>query len=343
MKPILIIILFILFCKIVLSQDIHFSQFYTVPMTLNPALTAYMNNNMRVGINYKSQWESFTTPYETKLVSLDLKYRPKQRGLNWFGFGGIVFMDEAGSGVLRNSQASASLAYHKILGLKKKIHMSVGFTGSFGQKSINYHLLSFGNQWNGTEFYPFISSGENISVDSFSYFDMATGLIFSTRFKKITNLYTGISFYHLAKPKNSFYEEVNQKFVRSTFHAGANIKLNESFFLEPAIYFSRQKSANEIIIGSNIMLYANNTSWILGSWFRLSGDIIPTVGFDIFDIRILTGYDINISKLKYATKARGGAEISIVYHKSLQYHKRIKRQRAVNCPAWSKNGLMMDN
>lgn len=337
-------IILLIACRIALSQDIHFSQFYAAPMTINPALAGYFSNDIRIGFNYKSQWISFTTPYETQLVSIDFKYRPNKRSSNWFGIGGTMFMDEAGTSMIRNSQASINLAYHKLLDKRKKIHVSVGMNGSFGQKSVNYNLLTFGNQWNGTEFYPFIPSGENNSVNSFSFFDVATGLIVSAKLKHISNLYAGFSLFHLARPNDSFYTGSNRKAIKSTIHAGANIKVGNDVFLEPATYLTKQKNAHEIVIGTNLLFYAKNTAFLIGGWFRSTGDFIPVVGFDFFNLRVITGYDVNFSKLYPATKGKGGLEISLVYQTfSLRFSKRSKKIRAINCPAWSKNGLMMDD
>ena len=37
------------------AQDIHFSQYYTSPLTLNPALTANINGMFRASFNYRNQ------------------------------------------------------------------------------------------------------------------------------------------------------------------------------------------------------------------------------------------------------------------------------------------------
>ncbi|MCF8370796.1 MAG: PorP/SprF family type IX secretion system membrane protein [Bacteroidales bacterium] len=337
-------IILLIACRIALSQDIHFSQFYAAPITINPALAGYFSNDFRFGFNYKSQWISFTTPYETQLVSFDFKLKPNKRSPNWFGIGGTMFMDEAGTGTLRNSQTSLNIAYHKLLDKRKKIRISVGMNGSFGQKSINYNMLTFGNQWNGEQFYPFISSGENNTVNSFSFFDVATGMIISAKLKHISNLYVGFSLYHLARPNDSFYSESNRKAIKTTINSGANIKIRSNIFLEPAAYLTRQKNAHEMVIGTNFLFYARNTAFLVGGWFRSTGDFIPLVGFDFFNLRVMTSYDVNISKLYPATNGKGGVEVSLVYQSlSLRFANRSKKMRAVNCPAWSKNGLMMDH
>src|ERR1035441_5781184 len=38
------------------AQDIHFTQFFSNPLILNPAQTGNFNGNYRVGFNFKGQW-----------------------------------------------------------------------------------------------------------------------------------------------------------------------------------------------------------------------------------------------------------------------------------------------
>ena len=40
----------------VLCQDVHFSQFYSSPLTLNPSETGYFREDFRIGANFKQQW-----------------------------------------------------------------------------------------------------------------------------------------------------------------------------------------------------------------------------------------------------------------------------------------------
>src|ERR1700755_680115 len=53
------------------AQDPNFSQFFVSPLTLNPALTAKFNGNLRVAGNYRNQWPAFTKAFVTSSVSVD--------------------------------------------------------------------------------------------------------------------------------------------------------------------------------------------------------------------------------------------------------------------------------
>ena len=52
------------------TQDIHFSQFNETPVLLNPAMscTAF---DTRIIANYKNQWASVTSPYQTYGISIE--------------------------------------------------------------------------------------------------------------------------------------------------------------------------------------------------------------------------------------------------------------------------------
>ena len=39
-----------------IAQDIHFSQYYNMPLTTNPAMTGLVNGEFRVQGIYRNQW-----------------------------------------------------------------------------------------------------------------------------------------------------------------------------------------------------------------------------------------------------------------------------------------------
>ena len=61
------------------GQGMHFSQFYNAPLLLNPANTGFhTDGDMRVGMNYRSQWLTVPVPYTTSSAFAD------------FGIGNVV-------------------------------------------------------------------------------------------------------------------------------------------------------------------------------------------------------------------------------------------------------------
>ena len=55
------------------AQDVHFTQYFTSPLTLNPANTGLVNCDWRVSGNYRDQWSSVnSTGYQTATISYDM-------------------------------------------------------------------------------------------------------------------------------------------------------------------------------------------------------------------------------------------------------------------------------
>ena len=81
----------------VIAQDPVFSQFYSSPMSLNPALAGNGDANWRVVANHRSQWiGQGLDPLTTSSVSFDGKlFKQKNNEINYIG-GGLMFMQDKG-------------------------------------------------------------------------------------------------------------------------------------------------------------------------------------------------------------------------------------------------------
>src|SRR5215217_3866892 len=55
------------------QTDPHFTQNYTYPMYINPAMTGGSDGEYRVSAIYRSQWGSVGNPYRTAGVSFDTR------------------------------------------------------------------------------------------------------------------------------------------------------------------------------------------------------------------------------------------------------------------------------
>jgi len=53
------------------AQDVHFSQFFASPISLNPALSGSHNYDLRIVDNYRNQWFTLGIPYVSNAVSAD--------------------------------------------------------------------------------------------------------------------------------------------------------------------------------------------------------------------------------------------------------------------------------
>jgi len=96
------------------AQDIHFSQFYTSPLNLNPALTGMMRSSQRFVANYRNQWSASlgANAYNTYSVSYDQKIPVGT--YDYFGIGGSFWGDVAGESRFGSTsgRVSASFSYY---------------------------------------------------------------------------------------------------------------------------------------------------------------------------------------------------------------------------------------
>src|SRR5690606_11680183 len=126
-------ILTISFC--VKEQDPHFSQFFSSPMTLNPALTGKFDGTLRVAGNYRNQWPAFNNVYTTSTLSLDFAIlKNKLPDYDTWGIGILALNDKAGGGILTNTYVGLSTSYHKALDEDGFQQIGIGFQGTYGQK-----------------------------------------------------------------------------------------------------------------------------------------------------------------------------------------------------------------
>jgi hypothetical protein len=70
---VLMILLFVFMPKLQ-AQDIHWSQFQSSPLNLNPALSGFFDGDYRFVLNHRNQWKSVTTPYNTFSGSIDMQW-----------------------------------------------------------------------------------------------------------------------------------------------------------------------------------------------------------------------------------------------------------------------------
>lgn len=119
------------------AQDVHFTQYFTSPLTLNPANTGLVKCDWRVAGNYRTQWGSVnSTPYVTGTISYDMAALKGKLGGDALGIGVIGLYDKSGTGALQNITTGLSLAYHKRLSSdeEKPQNLSIGVQGFLVQK-----------------------------------------------------------------------------------------------------------------------------------------------------------------------------------------------------------------
>lgn len=306
------------------AQDVHFTQYFASPLTLNPALTGLTQGDVRLAANYRAQWMSVnSTPYMTGTISYDMAtLKGKLPEGDALGIGILGLYDRSGKGALSNTTVGLSVAYHKAFGREKQQHISLGVQGYLVQKSIDFSKVAFEDQFDAATGYTNLPTNENFANKDMTYPDFNIGLMYSGRVNEHATTYAGLSLYHLTQPVETFQSGDHKIGMRVSGYLGGSFDLNENMVLYASGLYQSQSKATEVMIGGAAGFimnpghdeYQKNTIFYLGAWYRYGDALCPYVGFEWSKMQLGISYDANISKFTTATNGVGAYEISLIFN-----------------------------
>jgi len=327
-------LLILLFCTSIgvlkAQQDVHFSQFFSSPLTINPANAGIFNGDFRGILNYRNQWSSVTTPYTTMAASFDMPILKKMKG-GMFGIGLNFFKDDAGDSKLSTLKYNLALAYHLDISGEKNQFLSIGFQGGMIQRTINYGNLTWDNQWNGVTFNQKVFSADNLGGSTVNALDLSTGLHWYYSPTNFTRYFAGISLYHLNSPNVSFNGADSKLLKKFIIHGGAEIGSKSSassttgsnFAFLPNFIFVKQGPNQYFDFGgeakfrlqqnSKFTNFRNEMSFSIGPYLRFGDAAYVVARFNWMGMTLAASYDFNLSNLTVASNGNGGFEIMLGY------------------------------
>src|SRR5690606_30149200 len=110
-------------------------------------------------------------------------------------------------------------------------------------RHFNPNKLRLGEQWSPIVGYdPGAPTGEHFDQTSLTDLDANFGVFFYNRNpNNRVNIFTGMSFYHLTRPKDLFYENSNGRLpIRTNIHGGARVRISRQINLTPEFIYSNQ-------------------------------------------------------------------------------------------------------
>jgi type IX secretion system PorP/SprF family membrane protein len=317
----------ILMCVFVLivirsnAQDPNFSQFFSSPLNINPALTANINADWRAIANFRDQWIGPASPYITGTISYDAKMFQKkipnvEYDGNTFGMGGMLMYDKAMGGVVKSTYASLNMSYRvKLGGTETKHYFGAGFGGIYGHRRIDFSGIDFEEQFTGYGFNTNLPTGESSLSSMKPYFSISSGLLYSIVSQK-SNFDIGVSAFHLNKPKQTFLKDEKQYLpIRKVAHANFETYLSESVVLSANAIYQLQETATYYSIGGALgyyLPYYNDLMLNAGLWYWSKNAIVPYIGLAYKDYQFGFSYDITTSKLNTASDKPNTYELSLI-------------------------------
>src|SRR5688572_12600871 len=247
------------------AQDPSFSQFFSSPLNVNPALTANINADWRVITNLRDQWIGPASPYVTGTASFDTKVMqekmPDGSGNNYLGLGTMLMFDRAMSGIVNSTYASLNLSYNiKLSEGYYTERIGVGFGAIFGDKNMDFSRVDFEEQFTGFGFNRNLPTGETALSNMKPYVSASAGLTYSAKTEK-TNFDLGVAAFHLNKPRQTFLKDDNEFLaIRKVAHANFETFINERAVINTNAIYQYQKKASYFSVGGAFGYYAGNRS-----------------------------------------------------------------------------------
>ncbi|MDB4061609.1 PorP/SprF family type IX secretion system membrane protein [Vicingaceae bacterium] len=308
------ILLVFLSCNL-FGQDIHFSQFNSSFLNLNPALTGSFNGEYRFNGNFRNQWASISEPYQTFSAGIDAS-RPIIQLPNLKL--GIVFInDEAGVGSLKSATVNSNIGYHIKIDRDSTWIIKTGLMLGFSTRTVNFNKFTYDNQYTGRVFDPNLSNGEDFDRNNLTHLNLGIGLELQHRLSSTDKIEIGLSVFNLNNPNLSFANEAANLDIRTSIYVSSKFQLTEKLNLLPSLLWSRQDKYQELVIGSELQYHFEGQSVfsdLYGGFFLRDGDaFIFTTSIDYENWNLGLSYDVNYSELRTASNRRGGAEISLTY------------------------------
>ncbi len=302
-----------------LAQDPTFTQFYSNPVYLNPAL-AGSSGCPRIALNYRNQWPQLTGNYITYAAAYDT-YAKNLSG----GIGIMAMHDQQGQGTIQTSMIAGTYSYY--LKVNRKFRIMFGGQAAYFQKSLDWSKLTFGDMIDPRRGFIYQTGDVPRGNGSHGFFDVSAGMVGFTK-----NFYFGVAGHHLNRPDESMILGDSKLPIRVTGHMGATIKLGQrgryssNTMLMPNIIYQYQNGFQQFNIGA----YLKYEAFTIGAWYRNRDAFIVSLGITTEKFRIGYSYDLTVSQLGGVTG--GSHEISMGIN--LKCKKQMKDFRRISCPSF---------
>jgi len=312
-----------------LAQDIHFSQYPETPSAFNPAL-AGVTYNTRAIVNYKTQWSTVASKYETMGLSFDQTIKHKKLKSSYFAVALNIFKDVAGDAKLSTTNPNLGINY--IQRISKKMKFSGGIQSGFFYKTLDASNLRFDRQYDGYAYNPNLATGEAPTKSGITSFDMGGGInlnyVQSDKFisaKNSAKFDVGVSAYHYRLGKTSFINDDERLKSRMCAYFNGDFNIRNSInSIMPTFLYMRQGPSSQLVAGALFKFILGDPStytalkkpraFSIGGYYRYKDAIIPTILFQYNRVAMGVSYDINVSALTPASNRRGGMEIMLRYN-----------------------------
>ncbi|MEJ7822742.1 MAG: type IX secretion system membrane protein PorP/SprF [Chitinophagaceae bacterium] len=315
-EKIIFLILFLLTHNYLFSQS-FFSQFYSSPLTINPANTGEFFGDYRIGGLYRSEKNSSgviskaTFYYDGRILPSTLPEYDK------LAIGTAFLSEKDIFNGIKNSYFLVSVAYHKSLDEEGLQQLGAGFQANYSTKKIEPPVLIFEDQLRAWINSGFSTMNPFIKRININYIDINAGLNYQGLINK-NLLNVGISVLHANRPSRSFDGGEFSLSPQPIFHIGLESPIaNKNKLYSAFIISAKNKKVDELYFSCIYQVKINESNYKISSGvlFRkstLNGNaIIPTLGMKFNNFLLNMAYDINVSSRTNTQK--GALEVGMIF------------------------------
>jgi len=327
-----LLVFFALSSLSLLGQDLHYSQRFSSPLNLSPALAGLYGGEHRIVGNARNQWNnvpvdylSFSGSYDTKL-----NYEPGTSG--FWGVGVQFNHDIAGYSRLQLTQLGLNVSYTKRLADRHLVTLGGQLAG--GSRRFDQADLLFNDQFEPGK--PLSQTAQPIDNRSIFYPTVGAGANWRYQVRESrTFVNIGGGLYNLNTPNVNFFEGRDDKLERraSAFILGT-YQLTDRVDLIANYTHQWQGPHREPLAGVRGKFYIVNPlvrtlAIQLGAHYRFDDAIIPVIKANIDNWEVGFSYDMNTSAFDTATDANGGPELAVIYT-----FQKIRPEICLLCPEY---------
>lgn len=297
-------------CPQLKAQDIHFTQWWNAPLTVNPGLNGHQQGHLQINAGMRSQWRGVSgVPYQTQWLQGQIKQWTKSK----WSWGGGLGRDMAGDGNWRQLQGMINGARHWRLD-STQTTFSLGGQIQMQQWSWDANQWQWGSQWNGVYYDPSLPSQEYQLQQKTGAFSFNSGAVWSQGWGKQWVSLLGFSAYHGVSSAYDMNGTLQKIPARKGMSLQLKYRLNVQWNFQLFSIKQRQSMQNEWMN----LVYAERVldqrewsflSYRLGGGFRNHDAAMLFVGGRMGQHQMGLSYDWNLSSFSQATEYRGGWEL----------------------------------
>lgn len=311
------------------QQDFHHSQFFTSPITYNPANAGAFEADIRGNINYRNQYGSVAEPYKTFQFSADAPIKLSTNALdrNFLGLGLTIVNDNAGLTDFNQFYVAGAGAYAIDLGGNEANphFISLGLQIAFIQRSMNFGNSTWETQWTGTSFNQSAASFEDYTGSlTESNVSVGGGVSYFNAYSDNARILIGAAVLNANRPSMELLGQQDDLYRRYTGHVSMAISPEtQSVTYYPNLFVMFQGPNRIIDVGSEVEFFIqdrsektnaqNNLSANLGAYYRVQDAIYFIGRLNYFDFSFGISYDFTASELTENNNGRGGTELVLTY------------------------------